>query len=138
MIEQVANSSATPQPSQTNVAVVDPPVAPSIPILGAAPEMLKDATGFVLRTARELGPLFRIPLGPRTLTLIGHPDDLRRILQEQPKEYPRGKVVDPCLLYTSRGPSVTSTKSWRLGRTRPSCFIRWQTTGAHFRSSASA
>ena len=95
MIEQLENGSVETKPSKANVAVVDPPVAPGVPILGAAPEMLRDAPGFVLRTTHELGPLFRIPLGPRTLTLIAHPDDLRRVLQEEPKAYPRGKVVDP-------------------------------------------
>jgi len=84
--------------------------------LGAAPEMLKDATGFVLRTARELGPLFRIPLGPRTLTLIGHPDDLRRILQEQPKEYPRGKVVDPVRPMLGNSLPTTDGEVWRRKR----------------------
>ena len=55
-----------------DAAIKPLPVAPSIPILGSAREMLSDAPGFVLRTAREIGPIFRIPLGPRTLTLIAH------------------------------------------------------------------
>lgn len=70
------------------------PLAPGLPILGAAREMLSDAPGFVLRTARELGPIFRIPLGPRTLTVIAHPEDLKQLLQDGNKEYPRGKIFD--------------------------------------------
>jgi cytochrome P450 len=101
---------------KANVAVVDPPVAPGIPLLGAAPDMLRDAVGFVLRTTRALGPLFRIPLGPRTLTLIAHPDDLRRVLQEEPKDYPRGKVVDPMRPMLGNGLPMTDGAVWRRKR----------------------
>jgi cytochrome P450 len=100
----------------TNVAVVDPPVAPGVPLLGAAPAMLRDAVGFVLQTTRELGPLFRIPMGPRTLTLIAHPDDLRRVLQEEPKDYPRGKVVDPMRPMLGNGLPMTDGEVWRRKR----------------------
>lgn len=70
------------------------PRAPGLPIVGAAREMLSDAPGFVLRMARELGPIFRIPLGPRSVTLIAHPADLKQILQDDQKDYPRGKIFD--------------------------------------------
>lgn len=70
----------------------------------------------MLRTTRELGPLFRIPLGPRTLTLIAHPDDLRRVLQEEPKAYPRGKVVDPMRPTLGNGLPMTDAAVWRRKR----------------------
>lgn len=95
---------------------VDPPIAPGLPIVGAAPEMLRDAVGFVLRTARELGPLFRVPMGPRTLTLIAHPDDLRRVLQEEQKTYPRGKVVDPIRPMLGNGLPMSDGEVWRRKR----------------------
>jgi hypothetical protein len=50
-------------PPARDAAIKPLPVAPSMPILGSAREMLSDAPGFVLRTAREIGPIFRIPLG---------------------------------------------------------------------------
>ena len=115
-MQQVEHSSTEPEPAAMNVVVVDPPVAPGLPILGAARAMLNDATGFVLRTTRELGPLFRIPLGPRSLTLIAHPDDLRRVLQEQNKEYPRGKVVDPIRPMLGNGLPMTDADVWRRKR----------------------
>src|SRR5690349_14882898 len=94
MMEQLEDASAASQPAEAEVSTVEPPVAPGLPLLGAAHELLRDAPGFMLRTARELGPLFRIPLGTRSLTLIAHPDDLRRVLQEEPKAYLRGSSVD--------------------------------------------
>ena len=96
--------------------VLPPPVAPSVPILGAAPEMLRDAVSFVLRTTRQVGPLFRIPLGPRSLTLIAHPDDLRRVLQEDAKAYPRGRVVDPIRPMLGNGLPMTDAEVWRRKR----------------------
>jgi cytochrome P450 len=116
MIQQVERGSAEPKVVTTDSAVADPPVAPGLPILGAARAMLNDATGFVLRTTRELGPLFRIPLGPRSLTLIAHPDDLRRVLQEQNKDYPRGRVVDPIRPMLGNGLPMTDADVWRRKR----------------------
>jgi len=116
MTQQVEQSSAEPKPATPERAAVDPPVAPGLPILGAARAMLNDATGFVLRTTRELGPLFRIPLGPRTLTLIAHPDDLRRVLQEQNKDYPRGRVVDPIRPMLGDGLPMVDADVWRRKR----------------------
>jgi cytochrome P450 len=78
--------------------------------------MLRDAVAYVLRTSNELGPIFRIPLGPRSLTLIAHPDDLRRVLQEEPKDYPRGRVVDPMRPMLGNGLPMTDGDVWRRKR----------------------
>lgn len=94
MENRAAGAGATPAGPPRDVASRPLPVAPSVPILGSAREMLRDAPGFVLRTARALGPIFRIPLGPRTLTLIAHPQDLKQLLQDDNKDYPRGKIFD--------------------------------------------
>src|SRR5262245_45737959 len=116
MMQQVQHGGADTKPAMANGVVVDPPVAPGVPLLGAAQAMLSDATGFVLRTTRELGPLFRIPLGPRSLTLIAHPDDLRCVLQEQNKDYPRGRVVDPIRPMLGNGLPMVDAEVWRRKR----------------------
>ncbi len=92
------------------------PVAPGLPLLGAAREMLSDAPGFVLRTARELGPIFRIPLGPRTLTLIAHPSDLKQLLQDDQKDYPRGKIFDVMRPMLGDGLPTADGEMWRRKR----------------------
>lgn len=94
MEDRIDPPSIQPALQLREVAAKPLPVAPGVPLLGSAREMLRDAPGFVLRTARELGPIFRIPLGPRTLTVIAHPQDLKHVLQEDHKEYPRGKIFD--------------------------------------------
>lgn len=92
------------------------PVAPSIPLLGSAREMLSDAPGFVLRTARELGPIFRIPLGPRTLTLIAHPQDLKQLLLDDHKDYPRGNIADVMRPMLGDGLPLADGEVWRRKR----------------------
>jgi cytochrome P450 len=91
-------------------SAIPPPVARGFPLLGAAPWMLHDPVQYVLQAAREHGPLVRIPLGPRSLTLISHPEDMRRVLHEDHENYPRGRTIDPirpmlrCSLPTTDGP----------------------------------
>jgi cytochrome P450 len=91
-------------------------VAKSIPLLGAAPWMLGDPVQFILRSAREHGPLVRIPLGPRTLTLIAHPEDMRRVLQEDHENYLRGRVVDPIRPMLGESLPTTDGQVWRRKR----------------------
>ena len=116
MSQYAEQSRVQTKPATANDTVVDPPVAPSAPLLGAARAMLRDATGFVLKTTEQLGPLFRIPLGPRTLTLIAHPDDLRCVLQERNKDHPRGRVVDPIRPMLGNGLPMTDGDVWRRKR----------------------
>jgi cytochrome P450 len=116
MNEQVEITSPKAEPPKTTGPILPPPVAPGLPILGAAPDMLRDAVSFVLRTTSEVGPLFRIPLGPRSLTLIAHPEDLRRVLQEDAKAYPRGRVVDPIRPMLGNGLPMTDAEVWRRKR----------------------
>jgi cytochrome P450 len=99
------------------------PIAPSVPVLGAAREMLRDAPGFVLRTAREIGPIFRIPLGPRTLTLIAHPEDLKQILLDDHKDFPRGSIADVMRPMLGDGLPLADAEVWRRKRrTMQPCF----------------
>jgi cytochrome P450 len=92
------------------------PVAPGIPILGAAREMLTGAPSFVLRTAREIGPIFRVPLGPRSLTVIAHPQDIKQLLVEDHKDYPRGKITDTMRPMLGDGLPLADGEPWRRKR----------------------
>jgi cytochrome P450 len=93
-----------------------PPSAKSIPLLGSAPWMLKDPVQFILETVREHGPLVRLPLGPRTLTLIAHPEDMRRVLHADPDNYVRGRVVDPIRPVFGTSLPTTDGQVWRRKR----------------------
>lgn len=96
--------------------LMEVPVAKGVPLLGAAPDMLRDPLDFILRAARERGPLVRIPLGPRTLTVVGHPEDLRRVLQEGAEHYERGRSVDPIRPILGNGLPMSDGLVWRRKR----------------------
>jgi len=116
MENRVDTPGVEPAAQPRDVAIKSLPVAPSIPILGSAREMLRDAPGFVLRTAREIGPIFRIPLGPRTLTLIAHPQDLKQVLLEDNKDFPRGNIADVMRPMLGDGLPLADDEVWRRKR----------------------
>ena len=93
-----------------------PPEASGVPLLGAAPAMLRDPIGYILRVTRELGPLVRIPLGPRTMTVISHPDDIQQVLQQGFGTYERGKVVDLMRLVMGNSLPMSDGEIWRRKR----------------------
>jgi cytochrome P450 len=106
-------SNSTPRPP---VTLVEPPMAEGIPLLGAAPTMLRDPVEFVLRVTRKHGPLVRIPLGPRSFTLVAHPDDLRHVLQEHSANYERGRAVDVIRPMLGNGLPMSDGDVWRRKR----------------------
>ena len=116
MENRIDSSGIGPVAQPGDVAIKRLPVAPSVPVLGSAREMLRDAPGFVLRTAREIGPIFRIPLGPRTLTLIAHPQDLKQLLQDDNKDYPRGNIADVMRPMLGDGLPLADGDVWRRKR----------------------
>jgi cytochrome P450 len=97
-------------------APIPPPKAKSMPLLGSAPWMLRDPVQFVLQAAREHGPLVRIPLGPRTLTLISHPEDMRRVLHQDHENYPRGQTIDPIRPMLRNSLPTSDGQVWRRKR----------------------
>jgi cytochrome P450 len=97
-------------------APIPPPVARSLPLVGAAPWMLRDPVQYVLQAAREHGPLVRIPLGPRTLTLIAHPEDMRRVLHQDHENYSRGRTIDPIRPMLGNSLPTSDGQVWRRKR----------------------
>lgn len=95
---------------------LETPVAKGFPIVGPALKMLRDPVKYILAITREQGPLVRIPLGPRTITVVGHPEDLRRVLQEESKRYERGKVVDVIRPMLGNGLPMSDGEVWRRKR----------------------
>lgn len=95
---------------------LEAPVAKGFPLLGPALKMLRDPIAYIIELTREHGPLVRIPLGPRTLTLVGHPEDLRRVLQEESKRYERGSAVDVIRPMLGNGLPMSDGDVWRRKR----------------------
>jgi cytochrome P450 len=99
-----------------HVTVAGPPIAKGMPLVGPALKMFRDPVAYVLQITREQGPLVRIPLGPRTFTIVGHPEDLKRVLQEESKSYERGRAVDVIRPMLGNGLPMSDGAVWRRKR----------------------
>lgn len=65
----------------------------SWPLLGHLPSFQADATGFLLRLAREQGDVARFRLGRSEAVLLSHPDHVRRVLVENASEFGKGRLM---------------------------------------------
>jgi cytochrome P450 len=87
--------------------------------------MMRDAPGFVLRTARARGPLFRAKMGGGGITVVAHPDDLRYVLQENARNYIRGRTVNLIRPLLGNGLALSDGDFWlRQRRTMQPAFTR--------------
>ncbi len=89
-----------------------PPEIKGLPVIGCAGSMIKDPTGFLLDCARKHGPLFRAKMGSGGMLVAAHPDDLRHILQDNAKNYIRGRSVDLIRPMLGNGLPLNDGDSW--------------------------
>ena len=68
-----------------------PPSPPAWPIVGHLPAFWADPIGTFLNAQRSLGDVVAFQLGPRRLTLISHPDDIKEVLQDRPWEFDKSR-----------------------------------------------
>lgn len=52
------------------------------PLIGSLPEFRKDVVGLMTRGFADYGDLVRVKLGPISLHLVSHPDDVKRVLKD--------------------------------------------------------
>lgn len=57
------------------------------PLLGVLPELRRDPLGFFTSAARNYGDIVALPVGPRRVYLLNHPDHVRRVLQDNHRNY---------------------------------------------------
>jgi cytochrome P450 len=65
-------------------------VVRGLPLVGHLFPARRDPTGFLLRMAFEHGPDVRFSMGGFHATLLAHPESVRRVLQDNAKNYQRG------------------------------------------------
>lgn len=56
-------------------------------LLGDLPVFRRDPLAYLLDVSARYGDVVRIPMGPRSIVLVAHPDGVRRVLQENAKNY---------------------------------------------------
>ncbi|MCS7480991.1 cytochrome P450 [Umezawaea endophytica] len=76
----------------------------------------RDAIGFVTAMEQEHGGIVRISLGPFVVHLVSDPDAVKHILQDNAKNYVRGKFYGNFDLFFGRGMLTTDGAEWRERR----------------------
>jgi cytochrome P450 len=70
------------------------PGPPGLPLLGMMPEMIGDMLGLFTNTAREYGGIAQFKLLNKSYLLVTNPDYVKYILQDNHKNYVRGRSVE--------------------------------------------
>jgi cytochrome P450 len=63
------------------------------PLLGDSPAFRANATGFLLRIAREQGDVARFRIGRREAFLLSHPDHVNAVLVRRADEFGKGRLM---------------------------------------------
>lgn len=69
------------------------PGPPGLPVLGMLPDMIRDMLGLFTNTAREYGGIAQLKLLNKSYLLVTDPDYVKYILQDNHKNFIRGRSV---------------------------------------------
>ena len=83
-----------------------------LPLLGVMPEMVGDMLGLFMKTAREYGGLAQFKLLNKTYILAAHPDYVKYILQDNHKNYIRGRSVETGRVLLGNGLPLIDGDFW--------------------------
>jgi cytochrome P450 len=99
-------------------------------LFGSIQDFQQDQLGFVLRMAREYGPVARYRLGSIILNQVNHPDGVQRILQENQHNYIKGSYFDPIRQVGGDGLFASEGAHWlRQRRLMQPAFHRQRVAG---------
>ena len=83
-----------------------------LPILGVMPEMVSDMLGLFTKMAREFGGIAQFKLLNSTYFLITNPDYVKYILQDNSKNYIRGRSVETGRVLLGNGLPLIDGDFW--------------------------
>lgn len=83
-----------------------------LPILGVMPEMVSDMLGLFTKTSREFGGIAQFKLLNSTYFLITNPDYVKYILQDNYKNYIRGRSVETGRVLLGNGLPLIDGDFW--------------------------
>lgn len=76
-----------------------PPMAPGkLPLIGHAIPLIKDRLAFIQRL-RTHGPIVRITVGPKSLTVVNSPELMHKMLTSQADEFTKGLLFEKLKLF---------------------------------------
>jgi len=83
-----------------------------LPILGVMPEMVSDMLGLFTKTARDYGGITQFKLLNSTYLLVTNPDYVKYILQDNYKNYIRGRSVETGRVLLGNGLPLIDGDFW--------------------------
>src|SRR5215216_990449 len=82
------------------------------PVLGVMPEMVRDMLGLFTATAREYGGIAQFKLLNKSYLLVTNPDYVKYILQDNYKNYIRGRSVETGRVLLGNGLPLIDGDFW--------------------------
>ena len=83
-----------------------------LPVLGVLPEMVRDMLGLFTNTAREYGGIAQFKLLNKNYLLVTNPDYVKYILQDNYKNYIRGRSVETGRVLLGNGLPLIDGDFW--------------------------
>lgn len=102
-----------------NTSTTTPPEAPGPrgwPLLGVLPQVAKNPLAALTVIAREYGDIVRVPLGPRLVYLVTHPDLIKHVLVDNAAHYSKGRTWEKTRGYLGDGLATAEGELWRRQR----------------------
>lgn len=92
------------------------PVAKGYPILGVYPKFKQDPIAFIETTAKDLGPVVRMPMAGFPFVLVSHPDAVAAIMERDMKYYAKSKSAKRAAPLIGDGLLLSEGDKWRRNR----------------------
>ncbi|MFI6690785.1 cytochrome P450 [Streptomyces sp. NPDC050433] len=107
-----------------------PPIAPGkLPLVGHAVPLIKDRLAFI-QSLRTHGPIVRITVGPKSLTVVNSPELMHKMLTSQADEFTKGLLFEKLKLFGKDALPVAEGKPHlRRRRLMQPAFHRQQIAG---------
>lgn len=92
---------------------------PSLPeVLSQLPLILGDRLEWMTGIHKKYGDIVRVPMGPRSIYAVFHPDYVRHVLVANQKNYWKGRTFEKTAAYMGKGLATTEGTEWQVQRRR--------------------
>jgi cytochrome P450 len=86
------------------------------PLLGVMPSLARNPLQFLDTMVRQYGDIVRLPLGPREMYIIAHPDLAKAVLQDQHADFVKGPIFRLFSPLIGQGLVASEGDFWRQQR----------------------
>ena len=94
----------------------DAPGPRGLPLIGVLPRVARNPLEALGHYARLHGDIIRVPLGPRAVYLVTHPDLIKHVLVDKAAGYSKGRTWEKTRGYLGDGLATSEGELWRRQR----------------------